>query len=594
MDKELLALLEKYKVEGLTNLSELCFLFKLRGTVFDMEKHYMFEPAFMTSLPKRSMWKLARQLGKTTNAIAAPSLLRSIIIPNWTSLVVAPLFEQSKRISDLFYNPLIQSSPFKGAFIDRNTQSNVLRKTMSNGSVHHFSYAYIDAERLRGIPGVDDWKIDEVQAMNWDFIPIIRETASASPFGFETFCGTPLTLDNTIERLWQEGTQSELCFRCDHCTTWNIPCIDQHLTKIIGKKYPICHKCGRKLNVYAGKWVSKFPDRQFDMVSRHMPQVTHPIHATDRDKWNDILYKINKYDKNRLYNEVFGESYDTSERIFSLSDVVQACKGGSNDLKTAMQRMSELHFPGLAVDWTGGGSTSESYTAVAAGGIVPGTDIAEVVLTFKIPKNYSPMEECRIILQLKSQLRARFVAHDYGGVGRALEALLLQMGCPQNELLALNYVTSPKKEIVYPDMINSGHRTCWNVDKMRSLVVLSVMLKAGRIVLPSWKTLESEDLLDNAIAAPGNPVKDFLNLCTMQSPSRTGSDIFYIGKTAGSTDDVAHSVNFLCTTLWNTLGRYPDVAEAMAYKLTKEQIEMVCPSEPNWDNTSGSSGADQR
>jgi hypothetical protein len=54
----------------------------------------------------------------------------------------------------------------------------------------YFSYAFLDAERTRGIPA-DKNVIDEVQDMNYDFLQIIHETLSGQPLGLKQYAGTP-------------------------------------------------------------------------------------------------------------------------------------------------------------------------------------------------------------------------------------------------------------------------------------------------------------------------------------------------------------------------------------------------------------------
>ena len=575
MENTLKEIADKYKKEGVKDFSELLFLFKLKGKPCSLDRHHIFQPAYFAEQPKRSAWKVARQLGKTTNAIALPNLLRSILINGWTTLTVTPRFEQVKRISQEFIDSFIKSSDFKDIFCDSDSKKNVLTKTFSNGSTMYFSYAFLDCGRIRGIPGVDDWKIDEVQDFNPEFITVIRETASATEFGLETFCGTPLTFDGPLELLWQQGTQSELVVTCTGCNTENIPAIEFDLEKMIGKKGAVCKSCGKMLDVYNSRWVARYPDKKHDMVSRHLPQVVSPVHHGDEDKWNDLLYKIKNYHTAELYNEVFGESYDTADKLFSVQDLIDVAKGVKYDLATAKKRAGQLRNVGIGVDWTGGGLGSDSYTSVIIGGQVPGKDLLEVVYTVKLPKNINPSEECDIILNLKKEFKARWIAHDYGGAGRSIEWLLLQKGLNQTQVIPLSYVPGSGKEIVYPNNIEGEGRRCYNVDKTRSIVVLSTMMKAGKIVLPDWKTLDNND--------KGNPFRDMLNIFTEQKQSLRGSDFYNITKTAGTSDDTAHALNFFCTASWVMSGSYPNVAEAQKMKMTKEQIKEICPTEADWN-----------
>lgn len=572
IEDALYKVIQEYDNKKIQDLSKFLWLFKVRGEPCDLNNHFIFTPAYYTEQPKRSTWKIARQMGKTTNAISLPYLLRSILVSNWTSLVVAPRFEQSKRISTDFTDKFINSSDFKDVIKDSDSRQSVLSKTFPTGSIQYYSYAYLDCERIRGIPGVDSWAIDEVQDMNIDFIPIIRETATASPYGFETFCGTPLTMDSSLEKLWVEGTQSEYIIKCEHCNKYNIPSAEFDLLNMIGKHTVICCGCGKNLNVRNGQWVARFPERMGDMVSRHLPQIINPIHCENESKWAELLYKVNNYTKGKLYNEVFGESWDTADKLYSETDIKRACRGIDISLKTAKKRASQLKNVCMGVDWTGGGIGSDSYTSIVVGGLVPGTNDIEIVYSEKLAKVSNPQQECKYVIGLMNRFNCQYIAHDYGGVGRGLEFLLLQMGVPQKKLIPFSYVISHKKDIVSIDGIDGGHRRCYNLDKIRSLVVLSTMFKTGRIILPSWNSLES-------MGRAMNPFRDLLSLFIEQKESLKGSDFFYIKRSANQPDDTAHALNLLCTSIWYKQGSYPSVAEASQYLMTEEQIQAAWPED---------------
>lgn len=579
MKDTLRQVLNTYNNENIDDFSKLLWLFQLKGKPIDLSQHHIFKPCYKSELPKRTLWKVARQLGKTTSAITLPNLLRSILIPNWTTLTVAPRFEQAKRISTDFVNPFINTSIFKDAFTSKDTRKSVLSKTFTNNSIMYFSYAYLSPDALRGIPGVDDWKIDEVQDMNDEFIPVIRSTADASPWGYETFCGTPKTLDNTIEKLWGEGTESEFIIKCKRCNKDNIPSTDYHLEAMIGKNTCICRHCGEPLDVYNGKWVARFPGKADEMVSRHLAQVVSPLHCYNEQKWKDLLYKRRTYPTSLLYNEIYGESYDTADKLFSESSLISSAKGIKYDMKTARGRSTKLKNVGMGVDWTGGGVESDSYTSIVVGGMRPGTDVVEVIYALKLPKNLDPGQEAQKVLELKEYFRAKWIAHDFGGIGRALETFLIHGGCSIKQIVPFSYVISPRRDIVYPLMMDSNKRKCFNLDKVRSIVVLASMIKMGNIILPDWESIEQYAKENQA----DNPFRDLLHVYTEQKESVRGSDIFYIKKTAGRSDDTTHALNLLCTTQWFSQGKYPNVQEAVNMQMTYEAAEALSPNQPNWE-----------
>jgi hypothetical protein len=160
----------------------------------------------------------------------------------------------------------------------------------------YFSYAFLDAERTRGIPA-DKNVIDEVQDMNYDFLQIIHETLSGSPWGLKQYAGTPKSLDNTMEKLWQDSSQAEWMIQVPHpgCGHWNVPALDWDLYDMIGpwhrdisEKCPgvVCAKCRKPLNPRTGRWVHAYPERRWTFAGYHVPQIIMPMHYADHEKWD--------------------------------------------------------------------------------------------------------------------------------------------------------------------------------------------------------------------------------------------------------------------------------------------------------------------
>ena len=78
---------------------------------------------------------------------------------------------------------------------------------------------------------------DEVQDLNWAFMPVIEQTMGGSKdWGMYRYAGTPKSLDNTIEKLWQQSSQDVWVVECPHmgCKKYNVGCADMDLLKMIG------------------------------------------------------------------------------------------------------------------------------------------------------------------------------------------------------------------------------------------------------------------------------------------------------------------------------------------------------------------------
>ena len=156
-----------------------------------------------------------------STTLAAQGVIQSSSTSYFKSLFVTPLFEQCRRFSSNYVRPFVLESQIKSAIVDRHCEQSVLQRSFRNKSIMYFSYCLKDADRIRGI-SADRVTIDECQDIDWDLLPVVLETMSASKWAVMQAAGTPKTLDNTIEYLWNQSSQAEWVTRCTACNYWNI------------------------------------------------------------------------------------------------------------------------------------------------------------------------------------------------------------------------------------------------------------------------------------------------------------------------------------------------------------------------------------
>jgi hypothetical protein len=185
-------------------------LLNLDGKPFSLKDHFPFEPIYKRfGIPRFMIMKCGRQVSKSTS-LATEGILQSAVNSHFKTLYVTPLYEQIRRFSSNYVRKFINDSPVRQALIGEAAAAgaqNVLQRTFSNGSIMFFTFCFLDADRVRGIPA-DKLAIDEVQDINWDFLEILKHCLSASEYGLQQFSGTPKTKDNTIERLWQQSSMA--------------------------------------------------------------------------------------------------------------------------------------------------------------------------------------------------------------------------------------------------------------------------------------------------------------------------------------------------------------------------------------------------
>lgn len=142
-----------------TLVPALPLLFNLKGKPYSLRDYGPMEELFRLTLPSSIVYCCSRQISKTSS-LAAQSVLASVSIPNFTTLAIAPLFEQIRRVSTMFVEPFINQSPVKHLWCDSSTVDSVLHRSFKNQSKILFSFAFLNADRCRGI-SADRLLIDE-------------------------------------------------------------------------------------------------------------------------------------------------------------------------------------------------------------------------------------------------------------------------------------------------------------------------------------------------------------------------------------------------------------------------------------------------
>jgi hypothetical protein len=564
---------EMYRNDELHSLIPLSFLLNVKGKPYTLKNHFMFEPMFELQRPTRLLWKCARQVGKSLN-MTGDNMLTTFILPHYTTLFVCPRFEQVKRLSTDYVRPFVNDSYFRDLFIDTECTQAILQRNYRNRSTQYFSFAFLDTERIRGIPA-DQINVDEVQDINWEFIPVMEETLSGSEdYGIRRYTGTPKSFENTIEQLWQRSSMAEWCVRCSRCNTWNIPTIEQHLIQMIGKKSICCYKCKREIknDVPNGQYVHKVASRRPNFPGYHISQVIHPYHYRKPSKWAELLYKMGVYGQAKFYNECLGESWDSALRLMTQTMLQQISQDKNpNVLEKAIKRCRGARLSALGIDWGGGGDESKSHTKIAVACVFPGSDVIECVYAEDLGNSLLPPQELRLILDRITQFNPRFIAHDYGGAGNLRESMLLQAGVPPEKIIPYTYVFSSTKHVIRYNQPAKGSRSSYSMDKPRSIVTLCTMMKAGKVLLPEWESSK-----DNTC--------DFLNIIEERQDRPKGHDIVLVNKVPETVDDFVHALNYACSSIWYSQQSYPNIAEAMHLKLSQEDINQITPVEPNWNS----------
>jgi len=577
-------------------------LLSIRGKPYHLHDHFPFAPFFRTRMPRMTLLKTGRQVSKSTS-LAAQGVLFSNCIPYFSTLFITPLFEMIRRFSQNYVAPFIDTSPVGRLFTGKSTINNVLQRSFKNRSQMIFSFAYLDAERTRGI-SADKNTVDEIQDMDITFLPIIHETLSASrDWGLIQYAGTPKTLDNTMERLWTDTSMAEWMIKCPYggCGHWNIPALEFDLMKMIGPAHDeisefrpgvLCAKCQKPVNPRppyqggTGRWVHRFADRRWSFAGYHVPQIIMPMHYASPEKWQKLNDKKDGKGNTPIhvfYNEVCGESWDSGSKLVTVTDLKKAavlpweCK-----VDQARNHCSGYLHVFCSTDWGGGGVNKgksdlalQSYTSIAVLGLRPDGRV-DVIYGYRSMNPHDHIREAKIILGIMGTFGCSHLVHDYTGAGAVRETVLRQAGLSLNNILPVAY-TGPAKGglIIFKPPTNNHPRAHYTMDRNRALIYTCQFIKSNviRFFQYDYKSSENVGLLH-----------DFLNLIEDKQESGSGKDHYKILRDPSGPDDFAQAVTMGTMMLFQMRGQWPDLSAYEDVQISDDVIVSTRANQIlNWD-----------
>ena len=204
---------------------------------------------------------------------------------------------------------------------------------------------------------------DEIQDMLWDCVFVVNEALSGSPYKMRIYAGTPKTLENTLESLWQRSSKKEWIIKCKHCGKYNIPC-DPYVYKMITKEGFVCANCKKFLDVSNGTWHSFNRNMVGEFEGFHIPQVIVPRNVeynmfdpADRPNngppkaWKEIWNKYEIESPQHFANEVLGISHSTGGRLISRLELEQSITLPPMHVIAANFKKTAYKFITAGVDW---------------------------------------------------------------------------------------------------------------------------------------------------------------------------------------------------------------------------------------------------
>lgn len=549
----------------------------LNGRPYTLKNHYPFSPLFRVLTPKNQVWCTGRQVSKSTS-LAAHGVVVANAVPFFKTLFITPLYEQIRRFSNNYVRPFIDQSPVKALWSGTSTENSVLQRSFKNNSMMLFSFALLDADRVRGV-SADRVCIDEVQDMDPDHLPIIQETMSYSPYACTYYTGTPKTLDNPIYGLYKRSSQAEWFIPCTHCKHWNIPSLDHDLDAMIGpyhdfisEKQPgtVCAKCQKPVNPRLGRWVHRYPERRWQFSGYHVPQIILPLHFADPEKWSTLLLKregFGNMTQAQFYNEVMGESIDAGQKLVTETELRAASVLPWENKKepdaACLAQLNRYTQRVLAIDWGGGGEEGVSFTVLTVLGFLPDGTI-DVLWAKRLVLGADHLAEAIECMKYSQLFNCDFIAHDYTGAGTVRETVMVQAGFNLDRVMAVRLVRAASQDMmVYKPSTVINHRAHYSLDKTRSILYTCQAIKLLRIRFFQYDW-QSQDM-------PGL-ISDFLALVENKAESRLGSDIYTITRNTLLSDDFAQAVNIGAAAIWHINQAWPNFAQLAGLSRAAEPV----------------------
>ena len=451
-----------------------------------MNSHLPMRIVFANEYAPRTMFMAGRQVGKTLS-LSRSEVLDMLTIPNLQVLYLAPLLDQSKRFSTLYLNEAIQSCALarrmqerslEGVLSDSKIMTSVFHKSFANGAGIQCMYAKTSADRARGIMA-DRIDYDEIQDQSIDVIPIVEQSLKASKWGLQRFTGTAKTVDNTIERLWQQSSQAEWCMKCPHCGYWNVPNKEN-----IGKMpqpdgmHCVNPRCRGLVNVRDGRWVHFNRDQEGTFNGYHVPQVIMPLMVENPSSWRLIIHDIQTFPEDKTMQEVFGISASSGARIIEEADVRRAST--LPPMETLRNNLGRYILRVCGVDW--GGAEEKSFTVATVIGVTP--DGRVDVLYAQRFEGIRPDEMFLQIAKIYNRYECAIMSCDYG---LGIHNNMIMQDRYNCRVVQMQFVKA-KATITFAS--TNGGDPRWSIDKTSALRSVFYAIKYGKIYFPPYEEFE--------------------------------------------------------------------------------------------------------
>lgn len=474
-------------------------------------------PRIYNTPARRVLLSCGRQVEKST-LLGNRALCYTTLVTGMKILYVSPSSTQTKTFSNDRIKEPVETSPLLTKLTTRMLSQNVFEKQFINRSKITLRYAFLNADRTRGIPA---WQlyIDELQDILRDNVPVIEQCTSHAPDRWKAFfySGTPKSLDNIIEEYRaNRSTQGEWTVPCDGCNNWNI--LGE---RNIGKKGPICSKCGKLIDPQGERaqwaWMVE-PDEERIRVpweSYRIPQLMVPWKIRN---WNEVLHDYENYPRARFMNECLGISFEAGTRPISQAQIRAQCGTHSLSEIDSIRNLSLAQPFFFGIDW---GSGDNSYTVLTICTYVDNRFRVVYVHRF-VGEDADPGVQVQKIIEMGHRFNVALIGADYGFGFGMNHHLVRAFGA--NRVHTFQHMARINKRVVFDQKMMR-----WKIHRTEVMSAIFEAVKKGKAEFPRWEEFHKPY------------AEDFTNIYSEYNDKLRM--IMYDHK-AGSPDDTFHSFMF--------------------------------------------------
>lgn len=454
-----------------------------------------------------------------STTIANKMLTQVVYQPGRSSLFVTPSAMQTTVFSRARIDEIVDVSPLLKSMTHPSLVMNLLEKRFITDHKIYLRYAFLSADRSRGL-SVNNLFVDEIQDVLSSVMPVLEETISHHKNTMRVYSGTPKSFDNSIEEYWSKSsTQSEWAIPCERHgagpPSWHWNILD---TRNLGKKGPICSKCGNLLNPEHphAQWVAMNPGENVEFEGYRLSRLMVPWFFKDPAKWKEILHAYERYPTAQFMNEVMALSYDSGTKPLSRYEMIRACDSKYTMDEDAVAKLADSAQLYAGTDW---GTGEHCYTIFTVGGYVRGDDSFQIVYSKRFDGPFvEPELQMAEIYRLIEKFRIKYVGADYG------------MGFHPNKLLTAKY--GPKRIHQFQYASRAPAKVIFKPQLFRYLLFRTPLMsdvfsaiKNMKIRFPSWDVYKEPYAKD--ILSIRSEYSDTMKMIRYDKPKTIPDDTFH-------------------------------------------------------------------